>query len=101
VGLVPDLLDTAGKPTFGAEPLAVLDEAPEIARVWLPERHKEIPPGLALEYDALYLTQSRVMQASVTRAVTTTAAAMRVEDSVSSVRQDVIALLYGRLPECK
>ena len=68
VGLVPDLLDAAGKPTFGAEPLAVLDDAPEIERVWLPERHAEIPATLALEYDALYLTQARVTRASVARA---------------------------------
>jgi hypothetical protein len=68
VGLVADLLDAAGKPTFGAEPLAILDEAPAIKRVWLPERHREIPPALALEYDALYLTQSRVTRASVARA---------------------------------
>ncbi len=68
VGLVPDLLDAAGKPTFGAEALAVLDDAPEIERVWLPERHSEIPPALALEYDALYLTQARVTRASVARA---------------------------------
>ena len=33
-----------------------------------PERYKEIPPALALEYDALYLTQQRVTRASVARA---------------------------------
>jgi D-3-phosphoglycerate dehydrogenase len=68
VGLAPELLDAAGNPTFGAEPLAVLDAAPQIERVWLPERYREIPPGLALEYDALYLTQQRVTRASVARA---------------------------------
>ena len=68
VGLVPDLLDAAGKPTFGPEPLAILDGAPEIERVWLPERHREIPAALALDYDALYLTSSRVTRASVSRA---------------------------------
>jgi len=68
VGLVPDLLDVAGHPTFGAEPLAILDDAREIERVWLPERHKEIPAALALEYDALYLTSARVTRASVARA---------------------------------
>jgi len=67
VGLVPDLLDASGNPTFGAEPLALLDDAREIERVWLPERHKEIPAALALEYDALYLTSSRVTRASVAR----------------------------------
>jgi len=68
VGLVPDLLDAAGQPTFGAEPLVILDGAPEIERAWLPERYREIPPGLALEYDVLYLTQQRVTRASVARA---------------------------------
>ena len=68
VGLAPDLLDAAGNPTFGAENFAVLDGAPEIERAWLPERHREIPPALALEYDALYLTQARVTRASVARA---------------------------------
>ena len=67
VGLAPELLDAAGKPTFGTEPLTVLDGAPEIERLWLPERYKEIPPALALEYDALYLTQQRVTRASVAR----------------------------------
>ena len=68
VGLVPDLLDAAGNPTFGAEPLAILADARQIERVWLPERHKEIPAALALEYDALYLTSARVTRASVARA---------------------------------
>jgi phosphoglycerate dehydrogenase-like enzyme len=68
IGLVPELLDAAGKPTFGSEPLAVLDGAPEVERVWLAERYQEIPPALGLEYDALYLTQQRVTRASVARA---------------------------------
>jgi phosphoglycerate dehydrogenase-like enzyme len=68
VGLAPELLDASGKPTFGEEALAILDGAPEIERVWLAERHKEIPPELALEYDAIYLTQQRVTRASVARA---------------------------------
>lgn len=68
VGLAPDLLDATGKPTFGEEPFAIFDAAPEIGRVWLPERYTEIPAALALEYDALYLTQARVTRASVARA---------------------------------
>jgi D-3-phosphoglycerate dehydrogenase len=68
VGLAPDLLDAAGQPTFGAAPFAILDGAPEIERAWLPERYAEIPSELALEYDALYLTQQRVTRASVARA---------------------------------
>jgi D-3-phosphoglycerate dehydrogenase len=68
IGLAPELLDGAGQPTFGAEPLAILDNAPEIERVWLPERYREIPPELAVEYDALYLTQQRVTRASAARA---------------------------------
>jgi len=68
VGLAPELLDASGKPTFGEEPFAILDGAPEIERVWLPERYVEIPAALALEYDAIYLTQQRVTRASVARA---------------------------------
>jgi phosphoglycerate dehydrogenase-like enzyme len=68
VGLAPELLDASGKPTFGEEPFAILDAAPEIERVWLPERYTEIPPAIALEYDAIYLTQQRVTGASVARA---------------------------------
>jgi D-3-phosphoglycerate dehydrogenase len=68
VGLAPELLDASGKPTFGEAAFAVLDGAPEIERVWLPERYSEIPPRLALEYDAIYLTQQRVTRASVARA---------------------------------
>jgi D-3-phosphoglycerate dehydrogenase len=67
VGLAPELLDAAGRPTFGDEPLALLDGEPAIERAWLPERYAEIPPGLALEYDALYLTQQRVTRASIAR----------------------------------
>jgi D-3-phosphoglycerate dehydrogenase len=68
IGLAPDLLDAAGRPTFGAEPLAILDDEPRIERAWLPERYAEIPAALALEYDALYLTQQRVTRASVAQA---------------------------------
>jgi phosphoglycerate dehydrogenase-like enzyme len=68
VGLAPELLDASGKPTFGEEPFAILDGAPEIERAWLPERYKEIPAAIALEYDAIYLTQQRVTRASVARA---------------------------------
>jgi phosphoglycerate dehydrogenase-like enzyme len=68
VGLAPELLDATGKPTFGEAPFAILDGAPEIERVWLPERYVEIPAALALEYDAIYLTQQRVSRASVARA---------------------------------
>jgi D-3-phosphoglycerate dehydrogenase len=68
VGLAPELLDAAGKPTFGEAPFAILDGTPEIERVWLPERYVEIPAALALEYDAIYLTQQRVTRASVARA---------------------------------
>jgi phosphoglycerate dehydrogenase-like enzyme len=67
IGLAPELLDAAGKPTFGEGPFSILDGAQEIERVWLPERYAEIPPQLALEYDALYLTQQRVTRASVAR----------------------------------
>jgi D-3-phosphoglycerate dehydrogenase len=68
VGLVRDLLNAAGEPAFGAEPLRILDEAPEIERAWLAQRFTEIPAELALEFDALYLTSSRVTRASVARA---------------------------------
>jgi phosphoglycerate dehydrogenase-like enzyme len=68
VGLAPELLDASGKPTFGEEPFQILDSAPEIERVWLPERYTEIPASIALEYDAIYLTQQRVTRASVARA---------------------------------
>jgi phosphoglycerate dehydrogenase-like enzyme len=68
VGLAPELLDAAGKPTFGEEPFRILDGAPEIERVWLPERYTEIPVAVALEYDAIYLTQQRVTRSSVARA---------------------------------
>ncbi len=68
IGLSHDLLDAAGKPTFGEEPLAILDGAPEIERAWLPGRTPEIPAELAFEFDALYLTSTRVTRASLSRA---------------------------------
>jgi len=68
IGLARDLLDPAAEPTFGAQPLKILDDAPEIEWEWLAERHAEIPAELALEFDALYVTTFRVTRASVARA---------------------------------
>jgi phosphoglycerate dehydrogenase-like enzyme len=65
VGLTRDLLDSTGKPSFGAGPLQVLDAEPDIEWEWLPDAVTEITPELAARYDALYVSTPRVPRTAV------------------------------------
>ncbi|HKP66496.1 MAG TPA: NAD(P)-dependent oxidoreductase [Casimicrobiaceae bacterium] len=67
VGLTRDILDSTGKPAFGAAALELLDAAPHIEWEYLPERVTEITDDHAARYDALYVNTPRVPAAAVAR----------------------------------
>jgi D-3-phosphoglycerate dehydrogenase len=68
VGLTRDLLTPGGGPSFGAGPLALLDDDPRIEWEYLPEALDEITPDVMARYDGLYVNSPRVGAASVARA---------------------------------
>jgi D-3-phosphoglycerate dehydrogenase len=65
IGLTRDLLDSHGKPSFGAWPLALLDGAGDWE--FMPESVSEITPEIAARYDALYVNSPKMTAASVAR----------------------------------
>lgn len=67
VGLTRDILSAAGEPSFGREPLALLDAEPRIEWEFLPESVDEITPDIMARYDGLYVNSPRVTAASVGR----------------------------------
>ena len=68
LGIVRDVLNAAGKPSFGSAALEVLKGNPELDWEYTAESMKEITPELAARYDGLYVNSSRVSAASVARA---------------------------------
>jgi len=68
VGLTRDILDSTGRPAFGAAALKILDDAPDIDWEYLPVKVAEIGPDEAAAYDALYVNTPRVPAAAVARA---------------------------------
>ncbi len=67
IGLSRDLLKPDGQPSFGTEPLSLLDQEPAIDWEYLPEQVTEISPEIASRYDGLYISTPRVTRASVSR----------------------------------
>ena len=67
LGIVRDVLNAAGEPSFGTRALEVLKGNPALDWEYTPESVKEITPDLAARYDALYVNSSRVTAASVAR----------------------------------
>jgi phosphoglycerate dehydrogenase-like enzyme len=65
VGVSADLFDARGEPTFGREPLSLLDS---LSWEKLPAGLREITPDHAAVYDALYLNSQRVSSPAVERA---------------------------------
>ena len=65
LGIVRDVLNAAGEPSFGTSALEVLKGNPELEWEYTPERVNEITPDLAACYDGLYVNSSRVTAASV------------------------------------
>jgi D-3-phosphoglycerate dehydrogenase len=67
LGIVRDVLNAAGEPSFGSHALEVLNGNPELDWEYTAESVKEITPDLAARYDGLYVNSSRVSAASVAR----------------------------------
>ena len=67
VALSRDLLTPDGEPSFGAAPLALLDEAPSIEWEYLSDACTEITPEIAAAYDGLYVNSPLVTADSVAR----------------------------------
>ena len=67
LGIMRDLLDASGRPSFGASALEVLKGNPELEWEYTPEPVREITPELAARYDGLYVNSARVTAASVAR----------------------------------
>ena len=67
LGIVRDVLNAAGEPSFGTRALEVLQANPRIDWEYTPQMVKEIPADWAARYDALYVNSSRVSAATVGR----------------------------------
>ena len=68
LGIVRDVLNAAGEPSFGKPALDVLKANPAIRWEYTPQMVKEIPADWAARYDALYVNSSRVSAATVSGA---------------------------------
>jgi D-3-phosphoglycerate dehydrogenase len=67
LGIVRDVLNAAGEPSFGRAALEVLKGNPRLEWEYTAESVKEITPELASCYDGLYVNSSRVSAATVAR----------------------------------
>ncbi len=67
LGIVRDVLNAAGEPSFGSRALEVLKGNPVLDWEYTVASVKEITPELAASYDALYVNSSRVSAATVAR----------------------------------
>ena len=67
-GLTPDLLTSAGTPSFGDGPLALLNDCAAIEWEYLPAIGGEVSPDIAAAYDLLYVNSPKVTAATVGRA---------------------------------
>lgn len=67
VGLTPDLLTSAGVPSFGDAPLALLDNCAAIEWEYLPAVGSEVSQEIAARYDMLYVNSPKVTAATVGR----------------------------------
>jgi D-3-phosphoglycerate dehydrogenase len=67
LGIVRDVLNAAGAPSFGTAALEVLKGNPALDWEYTAEAVKEITPELAARYDALYVNSSRVSATTVAR----------------------------------
>ena len=67
LGIVRDVLDASGEPSFGRGALEALKGNPELDWEYTAESVKEITPDLAARYDGLYVNSSRVSATTVAR----------------------------------
>jgi D-3-phosphoglycerate dehydrogenase len=68
VGITRDILDSRGEPSFGREPLAILDGVPGLEWEYTAAVVPELTAEHAARYDALYVNMSRTPAAAVARA---------------------------------
>src|SRR6185436_15710279 len=67
LGIVRDVLNAAGEPSFGAAALDVLKGNPRLEWEYTAVAVKEVSPDIAARYDGLYVNSSRVGAATVAR----------------------------------
>ncbi len=67
LGIMRDVLNAAGEPSFGKAALEVLKGNPDLDWEYTPEPAREITPDCAARYDALYVNSARVTAESVAR----------------------------------
>ena len=67
LGIVRDVLNAVGEPSFGTRALEVLKGNPALDWEYTAEAVKEITPDLAARYDGLYVNSSRVSAATIVR----------------------------------
>lgn len=67
LGIMRDVLNAAGEPSFGKAALEVLKGNPDLDWEYTPEPAREITPDCAASYDALYVNSARVTAESVAR----------------------------------
>jgi D-3-phosphoglycerate dehydrogenase len=67
LGIVRDVLNAAGEPSFGAGALEILKGNPALDWEYTAQAVKEITPELAARYDGLYVNSSRVSAGTVAR----------------------------------
>jgi len=67
LGIVRDVLNAAGEPSFGTGALEVLKGNAALDWEYTAESVKEITPDLAARYDGLYVNSSRVSAATIAR----------------------------------
>ncbi len=60
LGIMRDVLNASGEPSFGRAALEVLKGNPALEWEYTPESVSEIPPDFAARYDGLYVTSARV-----------------------------------------
>jgi D-3-phosphoglycerate dehydrogenase len=68
LGIVRDVLNAAGEPSFGKAALEVLKGNPALEWEYTAQAEREITPEIAARYDGLYVNSSRVSAATVARA---------------------------------
>lgn len=67
LGIMRDVLNAAGEPSFGKAALEVLKGNPDLDWEYTPEPAREITPDCTASYDALYVNSARVTAESVAR----------------------------------
>ncbi len=68
LGIMRDVLNAAGNPTFGTAALEVLKGNPALDWEYIPEAAGEVTPDIAARYDGLYVNSARVTAGGFVRA---------------------------------